>query len=160
MAGTVTYTTVADGGGERFTEFYVLSTNETGAPIADDYPRNFTAGEREPLLVGVENHEDRRTGYTVVVELQRLAERGNETRVIRQRELDRFSLTLAPGESVRHNRSVEPTMTGRDLRLTFLLYRGTPPREPTVGNAYREVHLWIDVTESRSAGSVRRVPTD
>jgi uncharacterized membrane protein len=34
------------------------------------------------------------------------------------------------------------------LRLAYLLYKGEAPPEPTVENAYREVHLWVNVTEA------------
>jgi uncharacterized membrane protein len=156
VAGTVTYAGVADRGGERFTEFSLLGTNETGAPIADDYPEEFTFRQPKSLLVGIENHEERRVNYTVVVALQRVDERANRTRVTDQRELDRFSHTLAPGESVRRARSISPTLVGSDLRLTFLLYRGVPPQNPTISNAYREVHLWIDVGGDDRIGSIRQ----
>jgi len=156
VASTVTYSAVADRGGERFTEFYLLGTNETGAPVANDYPTQFTVGQSKSLLVGIENQEERRMNYTVVVVLQWLDERSNETRVLGQRRLDRFSVTLAPGESIRRSRSVAPTRVGRDLRLTYLLYRGAAPRNPTVENAYREVHLFIDV--SQEPGLERRSP--
>jgi hypothetical protein len=33
------------------------------------------------------------------------------------------------------------------------LYRGQPPADPTVENAYREVHLWIDVLDPSTADS-------
>lgn len=37
-------------------------------------------------------------------------------------------------------------MTGDELRLQYLLYRGSPPATSTQSNAYREVHLWVNVT--------------
>jgi hypothetical protein len=43
-----------------------------------------------------------------------------------------------------------PTMTGGRLRLAFLLYDG--PAAPGVASAYRETHLWVNVTESGAAG--------
>jgi uncharacterized membrane protein len=44
-------------------------------------------------------------------------------------------------------------MTGEELRLTFLLYRGAAsevPASPDPDGAYRSVHLWIDVTETEA----------
>jgi hypothetical protein len=31
------------------------------------------------------------------------------------------------------------------------LYRGQPPADPTVENAYREVHLWVNVSAPSAA---------
>jgi len=31
----------------------------------------------------------------------------------------------------------------------YLVYRGTPPADPSVDTAYREVHLWISVPSRR-----------
>jgi hypothetical protein len=49
-------------------------------------------------------------------------------------------------------------MTGERLRLTYLLYRGAPPQTPTTDNAYRELHLWVNVTqEGSTTANVRPV---
>jgi len=42
-------------------------------------------------------------------------------------------------------------MTGENLRVQYLLYRGDPPAEPTQENAYRSLHLWVDVFEDDAA---------
>lgn len=70
---------------------------------------------------------------------------GNETSVTEREELDRVSTTPEHGETWQEEYPVTPTMTGEGLRLTFLLYDGEVPVEPTRENAYRELHLWIDV---------------
>lgn len=41
--------------------------------------------------------------------------------------------------------AVSDELTGDDLRLVFLLYDGPVPDTPTRENAYRSVHLWVDV---------------
>ena len=46
---------------DRFTEFYIL--NDKGQ--AYDYPKNLTAGENSSLIIGLVNHEGRKTNYTV-----------------------------------------------------------------------------------------------
>jgi len=46
---------------------------------------------------------------------------------------------------------VTPTMTGRWLRLTYLLCTDEVPAEPSIESAYREVHLWVNVSESSVA---------
>jgi uncharacterized membrane protein len=37
---------------------------------------------------------------------------------------------------------------GERLRLIYLLYRGDAPAAPSTATAYREVHLWVNVTAS------------
>lgn len=80
--------------------------------------------------------------YTVVVALQRVE---NNTTQATQ-ELDRFGVAVADNETWLRQVSITPTMRGQRLRLAFLLYRGSPPAHPTVANAYRELHLWVNVT--------------
>ena len=99
-----------------------------------------------PLVVGVGNQEHEPVAYTVVVELQDVRVADNTSTVAGETELDRFGLRLAHNETRQLDYTVEPTMTGTRLRLAFLLYRGGPPADPTVANAYREVHLWVNVS--------------
>lgn len=135
--------------GEQYTELYLLSEDsESDSLSASDYPSNFTAGESRDLYVGIGNHEGRSTTYTVVVELQRLEADGGDRTVAEETRLDRFETTVAPNETERLRRAITPTstLTGENLRLAFLLYKGEPPSDPTVSNAYREVHLWVTVS--------------
>lgn len=124
--------------GESFTELSVLTEDENGELIADDYPRELVRGESQSLVVAIGNRERQVQSYSVVVLLDG-AERS---------ELDRFSVDSVPAEeTVTVERQLTPTRTGESLRLSFLLYRGSAPAEPTAESAYREVHLWVDVTE-------------
>lgn len=143
--GSVTYAVAAPNQGEAFTEFYLLTENETGDLVADDYPTEFTVGETRPIVVGIENHEHERVEYTVVAHLQRVRIDGNETIVLDTERLDRFSVTLADNETWQGERTIEPSMTGERLRVVYLLYRGSSPADPSVDTAYRSVHLWITV---------------
>lgn len=151
-AASVTYAVAVPKQGESFTEFYLLTENESGELVAADYPTNFTVGESRSLVIGVSNHEHERTNYTVVVQLQRVErqQRGNTTtlRVQERQELGRMRVRLAQNETWHQSYTVTPQMTGQNLRLVFLLYRGSAPAEPTVDNAYRETHLWINVTRT------------
>ncbi|WP_049902583.1 DUF1616 domain-containing protein [Halococcus agarilyticus] len=143
---SVGYAALVPRTGESFSEFYLLTENESGALVADDYPRNFTVGQSQPVIVGIGNHEHERVEYSVVAELQRVSIRNNSTTVRERQELDRFSRTVPANESVDWTHNVTPTMTGERLRLIYLLYRGSPPSEPTAENAYRETHLWVNVS--------------
>ena len=147
---SVAYAVAVPRQGESFTEFYLLTENETGSLVADGYPTEFTRGKGRPLHIAIKNHEHRPMNYTVVVELQRVETANNSTRVLDARQLDRFRASVAANETWVANRTIVPTMTGEPLRLRFLLYRGDSAVRP---NAYRKLHLWVNV--SQPAGQLR-----
>ena len=143
---SVGYAVLVPKSGESFSEFYLLTENESGALVADDYPENFTVGGSQPLVVGIGNHEHEQVDYSVVAQLQRVSIQNNSTTVRERRELDRFRRTIPANGSANWTHDVTPTLTGERLRLTYLLYRGSPPGNQTVENAYRETHLWVNVS--------------
>jgi uncharacterized membrane protein len=135
--------------GEQYTELYLLSEDpESGDLTANGYPTDFTAGESQELYVGIGNRETETTTYTVVVKLQRLERVDGGRTVVEETALDRFEATVESGQREQIRRTITPSsaVTGDDLRLTFLLYEGPPPSTPTTTNAYREVHIWVDVS--------------
>lgn len=138
---------VAPADGESYTTMKILTEDESGELVTDGYPQELSAGESASLVLGVENHEDRQTSYTVVTELQSVRVDGNTTTVTGERELARTSQTVADGETWYERQTFAPDLTGEDLRLVFLLYRGEPADDPTRSNAYRYVHLSISVTD-------------
>ncbi|WP_276282144.1 DUF1616 domain-containing protein [Halorussus caseinilyticus] len=141
------YAVAAPGGGQEFTGVSLLSQNETGELVADDYPKEFQRGESRPLVVELNNREGERTDYSVVVELQRVRQSGDgSAKVLQERTLATFTPTVGAGQQWRTTHEVTPTMTGRNLRLVYLVYEGEPPAEPTTDNAYRRVHVWVNVT--------------
>ncbi|MFD1633353.1 DUF1616 domain-containing protein [Haloplanus ruber] len=144
--GSVGYAVGAPRQAGTFSEFYILTEDESGELVADDYPTEFTAGESQQLIVGVGNYEYETVTYTVVSELQRVRIEDNSTRVLEVEPLEQFSSTVPHNKSWHYRHRFTPTMTGERLRLTYMLYRGDLPAEPTTDNAYREVHLWVNVT--------------
>ncbi|WP_324759603.1 DUF1616 domain-containing protein [Haloarcula montana] len=130
-------------------EFYVGERDDAGDLVTDGYPRTVAVGENFSVVVGAQNNEREPIQYTVVVEAQQVTFRANDTVVLDEREVGRFSSPV-----VRHNESWERRHTSSfrtatdDLRVTYLLYRGEAPPNPTVDNAYRTVHLWITVEPS------------
>ncbi len=161
---SVGYAVMVPKEGESFTELYLLTQNDSGDLVADDYPTNFTEGEGKSLYVGVGNHEHEPVNYTVVVELQRVDvqyfENGtrvsnvtNSTNVtnvsvevLEAETLRTFTPTVAANETWQERHTVTPTLVGDRLRLVYLLYKGDAPANPTTENAYREVHLWVNVS--------------
>jgi uncharacterized membrane protein len=150
---SVTYAVAVPKQGEAFTEFYVLTENETGALVADDYPTEFTAGESKPLHLGIGNHEHRDVEYTVVVALHRVQMENNTTQVLEGQRLQRLDAVVPANGTWHRQINVTPTMEGERLRLTFLLYQDAPPANPSDENAYRELHLWVNVTSTSQVDS-------
>lgn len=149
---SVGYAVLVPQQGESFSELYLLTEEPDGELVADDYPTNFTKGEEKELIVGISNQEHEPTNYTLLIKLQRVRNQTNSTTVLRSDQLQEFNVQLAHNETWRRPHTISPTFVGTDLRLTYLLYRGTPPANPTVNNSYREVHLWVNVTSTRPEG--------
>ncbi|AKB56408.1 MULTISPECIES: DUF1616 domain-containing protein [Methanosarcina] len=113
--------------GEHFTEFYILGNNST----IGDYPTEFVPGEKGTVIVGVINHEYRPMDYTIDVRLE-----------------NRLLLESKKQISLEHNMSWEkpvtftPPLEGKNMKLEFLLFNESEKTTP-----YRNLHLWINVTE-------------
>lgn len=145
--GSVGYAVAVPPQGEQFSEFYLLTEDADGELVADGYPEELARGESAEMIVGIENNEYEPTNYTVVVQLQEVEQEGNETRVIDRQEVDRFTTTLEHNTTHHEQHVLEPTRTGEELRVQYLLYTGEPPETPTRENSYRDLHLWIDVVD-------------
>ncbi|SIR76666.1 Uncharacterized membrane protein [Haladaptatus litoreus] len=150
-AASVSYAVLVPNQGESFSEFYLLTENDDGELVADDYPANFTRGESKPVTVGIENHEFERTNYTAVALLQNVTSQNNSTVVRNEQELQRFQTSLEHNQTWQTEHNITATMTGTQLRLIYLLYKGDVPQNPTADNAYRELHLWVNVTANGTA---------
>lgn len=141
--------------GERFTGFYLFTENEQGELVASGYPTEFSPGESQPLYVSIHNQEHRPVNYTVVVELQRIGTPNDPAEVTEERRLDRFNAYVEANETRNVRHEVAPEMTGEGLRLVYLVYRDDVPADPTTENAYRELHIWIDVSDAASPARIR-----
>lgn len=150
--GSVAYAIIGPQG-ESFTDFYLLTQNESGELVAKEYPTELVVGEGTPLVVGIRNHERSTVEYTVITQLQRVTIGANATRVDSRRTLSGFNTTVAANETWQRSVTVTPTMTGTRLRLAFLLYKGEPPTRPTLDNAYREAHLWVNVSRGNASAT-------
>ncbi|GGL55897.1 DUF1616 domain-containing protein [Halocalculus aciditolerans] len=146
-AGGVVSAAVSQPSGEQFSELSIVTASESGQLTAANYPENLTLGEPATVRLGVENHEGQTVEYTVVVVLQRLDGPPRDATVTETATLDRFALTVADGATDRRDVTVQPTMTGKNLRLAYLLYVDAPPDQPTPENADREAHVWVTVED-------------
>ena len=175
MATTsVVYAVAVPQQGEQFTEFYVLTENESDELVAANYPEELVAGEPQPIHVGVENNEYETVEYTVVVQLQEVEFEERQVRLTDQTEtgeganrtvtravvtdrteVDRYGATVPHNESDIQNRTLAvdgetaTAFEGSDRRVKFLLYRDEVPAQPTADNAYRDLHLWVEVRTGR-----------
>ncbi|MFD1588323.1 DUF1616 domain-containing protein [Halorientalis brevis] len=134
--------------GESYTQFQLLTTNESDDYTTAGYPQTMDTGEPRSLVANVVNKEGKRTTYTVVVQLQRVEKTDGELTVQERQSIETLEYTLDPNESVYDSHTVTPRMAGDDLRLTYLLYAGSPPTTPTIQNSYRHTYLWVNVTRS------------
>lgn len=137
----------ADGG---TTELYFQSNAADSAGEAA-YPINMTRGSRETVTLGVGNHEGESISYAVAGQLRPIDnESAGSTELVRQR-IPVQTVTVPAGERRAVTTSVTPQAAGR-YRLSYDLYKESPPERPRPDDAYREVHLHIDVQKPASAG--------
>ena len=167
VAGTLTiYMIVVPKIGEKFTEFYVLGPTGT----ADKYPQNLSGGQNATVIIGISNHEYRTVNYSVGIWLVNQSTYYNTTEVTNITVIHDMwfmdEITVALNHTSvnveeqwnpqwQYNYSFHLTRKGH-FKLTFLLFT-TPLENYTQNtdyrdvaatlfdNAYREVHLWINV---------------
>jgi uncharacterized membrane protein len=120
------YVIVTPKQGEKFTEFYILGPEG----MADDYPTRVVLGNSGTVIVGVVNHEYRAVNYSLALVLD------NES-LLQQQEI-----VLAHNQTWEQHVTFEPDKAGADMKLQFFLYR-----DHTYTAPYRELHLWINVSE-------------
>ena len=108
---------------EPFTELFLLGPGGN----ASGYPTNLTVNETANVTVGVVNHENSNTNYTLVVTLDNAS-------VLSQ------SFSLANNGQWENAVSFAPTHSGMGQKLNFNLYKGSDP------NVYRSVYLYLTVT--------------
>lgn len=129
----MTNVAVGTGTGEEFT-----TAGYSGATSGSEGPTH-------TLLI--ENDEGRQVEYTVVVQLQRVADGS----VVESTETDRFAVSLEDGESSYRTHTVDPVLVGDSVRLAYLVYVGDAPPDPRGETAYRSTHVWIG-PDGRDAG--------
>lgn len=133
------------GPGEQFTEFYVQTEDPvTGEHKTAEYPTNLTVGEQSEYIIGITNKEHKTEEYTVIIELVRI----ENDQIVQRSGLGRFTRTVAHGETVEQSVTIRPDMRGENLQLRYQLYRGTPPEQPSVKQAYRQVFITVDVSSA------------
>ncbi|WP_136718388.1 DUF1616 domain-containing protein [Halorientalis salina] len=144
FASSLGYAAVNPPTGDGFTELYIETGDVTGE-TESMYPSQFAAGETRALPVTVANRENEETAYGLVVLQQRVNRTDTDERVVETDRITQQRFTLDQGENWSQPMSVSPSMSGSDLRLVLLLYRGDIPTDPSIDTAYRVLRLPIDV---------------
>jgi uncharacterized membrane protein len=140
----VGYAMVVPNNAESFTSVSLLTTNDQGELVAANYPDTINESGAE-LTLELESAEESTTDYTVVAELQRVETSGASTTVIERAVVTRMETQLAPGESWTRQHTVEPELSGEDLRLIYYVYKGETPGEPSTESADDYVAIWVNV---------------
>lgn len=139
----------------NYTEFYLLTGNESEGLEAGGYTHALDTASSRTLTARVENHQDRTMKYTVVVLQQRVVERNGTFFVRSSAEQDRHSRTVSPGRTWQSNVSAtrrvtetRPNQASGRTRLVYLLYKGSAPPDPSPETASHSLHLWMSNSSS------------
>ena len=122
---TIVYAIATPKIGEKFSEFYILGTEGK----AENYPRDVKLGSPISLTIGVMNHEQTETTYTVKVIID-----GVNNRVLPM-------ITLAPEQKQEQVISFTPAKVGENQKVEFLLFKNAET-EP-----YLTLHIWVNVSQ-------------
>jgi uncharacterized membrane protein len=142
--GSVGYAAAVLPQDKEFSAIYVLSEGEEET---DPVALELVPGESQEIVVGVENEEERTVEYTVVVVEQMLNSSGDVTE---QRELDRFEAQVDHGKTWRRAHDLEPTASGEDVRIGWLLYVDDEPDNPSTTDA--DYHVYLTTGEPDDGG--------
>lgn len=123
-----------------YTSVSLLTEADDGALVAANYPHDLRPEEKADLVLVLSNDERTTVQYSVVVQSEQVDTDGTVTR---RKHLSEFSVQLRDGETWERPHQVAPLMEGDRVRLVYLVYRGEPPAEPTMDNAYRSLTLWV-----------------
>ncbi len=124
--GTVVYAVGTPRASEKFTEFYILGPGGK----ATDYPRQMILGTSAGVIAGVVNHEGDNVTYRIEIDMngQPIGQIDN--------------IALADEGKWEQPVSFNATVVGANQSVEFLLFRDSN------ATAYRNLHLWLDVTEN------------
>lgn len=143
VAASAGYAATVPPQSEDFSALYYASV-PTGQE--QEAPGPFAVGQPAEVPIGINNEEGTEVTYTVVGELQRVEQADNgQLQVVEEEELVRQEMTVADGQNATQNLTVEPTLTGGNLRMAFFLYKGDVPENPSADTAYRTIYRWVTV---------------
>lgn len=144
-AGSVGYAVATPGEDEAFTQVTLIGDDDDLS--AEAYPTEIAANESVPLTLEIENHEQRTVEYSVVAVEQDLdiGEDGDGLTITDQNELESGTTEIGNGDTETVEYDLEPTMTGEDIRLIFLVYIDDEPGELSTEAADRHVSVTLEI---------------
>ncbi len=122
---TLGYMIINPNVGERFTEFYILHSDNKTA----DYPKELMVGEEGRVLVGIINRENTAETYRVEIAIDE----------VKYSEIG--PVTLEHDEEWQAITGFTPQQAGENQKVEFRLYRQGQ------NEVYQRLHLWVDVRQ-------------
>ena len=113
--------------GEKFTEFYILSTEGK----AENYPRELIVGEEARVILGIVNHEYQPTSYRV------------EVRISEEKDSEIYTGILANEEKWEREVGFTLYKAGPNQKVEFWLYKD----KETLPHLKEPLHLYVDVSD-------------
>ncbi len=153
LVGTLAFTITTPAPDDRYSNFWVLTEDEEGDLVAENYTDVLTTDADRELVAGVENNEHEDVLYVVVVQLQEIERADGEIHITDRQKMDRFEQHVESGETWQYNHDIEVEETDTELRVQYLLYKiespytDTVPDTPTAENADNDLHLWVTDTD-------------
>jgi len=148
--GTLGFVVTQPIDGSAYTGFQVVTTNDTGEPVAAEYPTELAPGKRANLTFIVRNNENNPVDYSVLVLHEQVSPNGTVTRSM---VLKRFVQRVSSSQTWKRRHSITPPGPLDQSRITYLLYRGQPPSTPSAATAYRHLYLWLDEVDELNRGN-------
>lgn len=146
------YGLVAPPAGPDYTEAALL-TEQGNELVAGNYTTEFSRGESATTVLTLQNQEGGPRSYTVAVVLERVRGSGGNFAVVERRELKRFTMNVPEGVTARRPVTVTPRMLGENLRLSYYVYAGDAPKNPSPEGANKHLYIWVDVGRGGSGNS-------
>lgn len=139
LVGTAVVAT-DDGETDPRTEFYLVEGNGTDA-VAAGYPTDLTVAQRATYHLRIAQQGSSAREYTALAVLEPSTE-GPEAGTT---ELARRAVVVQPNGTATPTVTVTPRWAGQNRTLSFLLYRGDVPADPTGERAHRRLAIQVDV---------------
>ena len=137
---------------EPYTEFYLLGNDG----IAEDYLFDLRAGQGQPVIMGITNHEGAPASYVVEIWAahETIVGSSNRTSVDSMTQIGTVHVDLLDGQTYEQPYAVTVSDKGAN-KVEYLLFKAgvpgadVPPASVSgadrVKAAYRNVNLWIAV---------------
>jgi uncharacterized membrane protein len=147
LLSTTVYTAFFPPREDPLTDFFILGNNWT----AEDYPKNFTVGTQQWVILGIGNHELRDMVYRVEIYAvnETLNRTLNYSSIQRMDLLEAWSIQIPRNEQRFIRQNITFRRPGYN-QIEYLLFIDPPPGDSVTGNArieqsYRNLHLWVSV---------------